>query len=693
MKFEVDAREIQSSGSISSKKITLSTNAKAFKIIFGQIYPDIIKAIVRELFANAWDSQKQAENLHTPIDIHLPTTLYPYFTIRDYGTGMTPQLIDDIYSRVFESSKDGSDDEVGMFGMGSKTPLGYTDSFSVMSFVDGIFYAYDIYVDVEGHPSIDLKATGPTDQPNGVEVSLGVDPKDFETFKNYAEIFAFGAGTPININRQRFVNQRDVSMFGDRWVLFADDQHCMIRMGCVVYKIDATYLKSQISNWQDKNKIDDFVKLPLVLDFDIGEFQVTGSREDLIYDAQSAIKIKDRLFSVVDEIRSKVSKDIRRSKNVQAAYNKYQSYLKSKIIDRYSNDRFFYKSWNINNLVVRFSKRSLGVYLSFNNFGRHSNLSRPFKTNEVFLDKLYYPTAKTFVIVEYTDVNVTRAKARIDNFIITLRNNGWRVCDPYWSRDKMYNILHVRCKSTDNLNRLMTVLPENHHIIKLEDLVKPTTTKREKIEDDNIYAFVLSHREGEVMVSSNHVMIDFDDIEHYINIDRHRTVINPNKLDLQHVLNTCKIGPNQVICINKSNEKLISQNKLVNIFDYYLQIKDSVDYDIETYYNAALIQIDKEYRGWYPENIWNNEKRCRIRDFSVVLEYIGAPINTINVSEIDDSFDREINENVKNKYDAIYTSIKDKIDSLYTKHPLFKYIEQHTIRQKMKNILTEIGEM
>ena len=93
MKFDVMERKVESFGEISVKEITLSANAKAFKIIFGQIYPDITKAIVRELFTNAWDSQRNAGTLDTPIDIHLPTDWEPYFSVRDYGTGITPATL------------------------------------------------------------------------------------------------------------------------------------------------------------------------------------------------------------------------------------------------------------------------------------------------------------------------------------------------------------------------------------------------------------------------------------------------------------------------------------------------------------------------------------------------------------------------------------------------------------------------
>ena len=54
-----------------------------------KVYSHKERAIIRELSCNAHDSHVMAGTTHIPFEVHLPTQLEPYFSIRDYGTGLT----------------------------------------------------------------------------------------------------------------------------------------------------------------------------------------------------------------------------------------------------------------------------------------------------------------------------------------------------------------------------------------------------------------------------------------------------------------------------------------------------------------------------------------------------------------------------------------------------------------------------
>lgn len=121
MKFVDVERELHSSGSIFSKKVTIANNAKAFRIIINNLYSNIKLAMIREIIANAYDSHVSAGNVETPIQIKKPDVFEPFLTVRDYGTGMSRETIDKIYSVIYQSTKDQDNQGVGMYGMGSKT--------------------------------------------------------------------------------------------------------------------------------------------------------------------------------------------------------------------------------------------------------------------------------------------------------------------------------------------------------------------------------------------------------------------------------------------------------------------------------------------------------------------------------------------------------------------------------------------
>ena len=108
----------------------IRNSAKAFKILSAGLYANKIRAIIRELTTNALDSHTAAGTTR-PVDVHLPSSLEPRFSVRDYGTGLDHDEVTNIYTTYFESTKTNSNDFVGALGLGSKTPFSYTDNFTV----------------------------------------------------------------------------------------------------------------------------------------------------------------------------------------------------------------------------------------------------------------------------------------------------------------------------------------------------------------------------------------------------------------------------------------------------------------------------------------------------------------------------------------------------------------------------------
>jgi glycosyltransferase involved in cell wall biosynthesis len=74
------------------REFTIKSCSKAFKILSDKLYSDKIGAVVRELSTNAYDSHIEANNPNS-FDVHFPNMIEPYFYIRDYGTGISPENI------------------------------------------------------------------------------------------------------------------------------------------------------------------------------------------------------------------------------------------------------------------------------------------------------------------------------------------------------------------------------------------------------------------------------------------------------------------------------------------------------------------------------------------------------------------------------------------------------------------------
>lgn len=165
----------------------VSTSAKMYEIMYHSIYSDAVAAVVREIASNAHDSHVQAGKEAEPFRVVLPNTFRPFFEVEDFGVGMTEAQVMKVYKSYGESTKAGTNDLVGGFGLGSKTPFAYSTSFDTRVRKDGLETTYMNYIGDDGKPKLKKLVQTKTDQPNGVKVSVAVKPEDFNLFKKAAE--------------------------------------------------------------------------------------------------------------------------------------------------------------------------------------------------------------------------------------------------------------------------------------------------------------------------------------------------------------------------------------------------------------------------------------------------------------------------------------------------------------------------
>lgn len=178
----------------------IAANSKMFEILSSKLYADPIAAIIRELSTNAIDSHIAAGIENVPFTAHLPTLLEPWFSVTDTGIGMSHDEILQVYTEYGNSQKDDSNLYNGALGLGSKSPFGYTQEFTVVSAKDGVKNTYLCYIN-KGFPDISLISTE-EDKVNGVTVQVPVKPEDHKRFTITAgRIYSFFKTRPT-VNQQ-----------------------------------------------------------------------------------------------------------------------------------------------------------------------------------------------------------------------------------------------------------------------------------------------------------------------------------------------------------------------------------------------------------------------------------------------------------------------------------------------------------
>jgi len=311
MKTVVETRDLERSTDFQESTFKIKASGKAFKILSDGLYSDKIRAIIRELSCNAYDAHIEADTQDTQFDVHLPTTFEPTFYIRDYGTGLSKEDIETIYTTYFESTKTDTNDAVGCLGLGSKSPFSYVDMFTVTSFFDGMQYVYSALLNEVGTPSIMLINESETEEPNGLKIQFAVKREDFSEFGYKAQdVFTYFTNKPNILGNTITIKEISHTIKNDEWGLTESRSGGAIAvMGNVAYPISLN--KVDFSS-EERTIIQSF---PVDLFFKIGDLEVAASREGLSYDERTTDAIRSRIKGIIDHEKSRIEKDLQTQKS------------------------------------------------------------------------------------------------------------------------------------------------------------------------------------------------------------------------------------------------------------------------------------------------------------------------------------------------------------------------------------------
>jgi hypothetical protein len=299
-----------------SVKMRLSENATSmvFQLFTKNIYSNPIGTVVREITSNCFDSHVEA-NVNSPVLVRKSFSTVDnchYISFIDYGVGMSPDRVNNIYGVYFESTKRADNTQIGGFGIGGKTPLAYKrktghgdgeydNSFFVITNFDGTKYVYAI-TEGEECPVITLLHSETTTDRNGTEVRVPILEKDLPAFEKemirqlyYFENVVFDGfdkdGTVTN--DYKIVKGQSFLYRGENY-----DDEIHVCLGRVAYPINYNILGLNGYDYQ----------LPVAIRLEVGEINVVASREQLDYNETTIKVIKKKLDEVIAEIKQMVAK-------------------------------------------------------------------------------------------------------------------------------------------------------------------------------------------------------------------------------------------------------------------------------------------------------------------------------------------------------------------------------------------------
>lgn len=291
MKLETPKQDVKVVGNFVTTDYAVGDIAFVVDMFADKVYTYKERAIIRELSCNAHDSHVDAGNEDTNFDVHIPTHLEPWFSIRDYGVGLDDSEVRNVFAGIGISTKRDSNKTIGCFGIGSLSPYALCDSFTVKSWKDGVCRTYSCYRGEDRKPLVACLSEEQTDEPNGVEVSLNIEGRVSKFEEEAINVFKWWDYTP-NINNKNVIAKCDewrlrYTFKGDDYALNPGWGDMVAIMGNIAYRIPDPL---------DEFNCDGYIK------FELGEISFDTARENLSLDDKTEAAIMAKFERIRDEI-------------------------------------------------------------------------------------------------------------------------------------------------------------------------------------------------------------------------------------------------------------------------------------------------------------------------------------------------------------------------------------------------------
>lgn len=202
----LDHAEFQSNdvliGGKKTGKFKVMDDPHLMSMLSTNLYANPLRTMIQEICFNAWDAHRMGNCQDKPIDVYINDTTG--LIVRDYGPGIEPEMIDEIYCTYGASTKRQDENQTGGFGLGSKSPYAYSDSFTVANHHGNrksMFIMRRVHDENDGGPGYDVVIDDIPTEEHGLLVTVPLkSQRDMDQAYEYLKEILFLSGIKINIH-------------------------------------------------------------------------------------------------------------------------------------------------------------------------------------------------------------------------------------------------------------------------------------------------------------------------------------------------------------------------------------------------------------------------------------------------------------------------------------------------------------
>jgi len=266
---------------------------QAFEAFVNYSYP--LKSIIREITSNCFDAHIAIDIDHH-VEIRYSKTEFGRMLIfRDFGIGLDEDRMNNIFIHMFRSDKRESNRLIGTFGMGSKSPFGYTDMFYVESWVEGTHYLYQLEKTERGFGVTPLEENPYDGERRGTDIKIPLkdETSDDDLVKAIKSELSYFHNV-IFTDDESFLRPMAMEKFNEM-TIYEDSEfkhstatthtNLHLSMGPVSYPIDRSSFDIP----------DDLWNTPIAIRFEIGDLDIVWNRENIKYNKKNITTIQSRI--------------------------------------------------------------------------------------------------------------------------------------------------------------------------------------------------------------------------------------------------------------------------------------------------------------------------------------------------------------------------------------------------------------
>jgi hypothetical protein len=279
-------------------------------ILRKNMYSNPTRIIVQEYANNARDAHVDAGIPERPIQITCPTSVSPYLRIRDYGNGISPEMIDSVFVAYGASTKRHTNKLIGGFGIGAKSAFSYCDAFEVTTICDGVKYTYAPHIDSSDVGEMPLIYMEDTEEESGTLISIHIREEDLYKVNNaIALVTEYWAVRPEIIGSVNYSN-RKVYFTEDNWALM--EKSYSYQGDEIIYCVEGIPYTFSIPS-DDARFSEDLKELancPFVVKLKTGDVTIASNREALVSDEKTVNEVYRILNDINTRFRTHVMESI-----------------------------------------------------------------------------------------------------------------------------------------------------------------------------------------------------------------------------------------------------------------------------------------------------------------------------------------------------------------------------------------------